>query len=247
MSQAYVTVDKIINDYIMSIDADDFGSNASDYMLRQYALRGIREFGFDMAHNIKTTTLDVNQTLGTVELPADFVDMVKIGQLGSDGLVYIFAENKNMNLLPDQPADAMPDYLLGFDSYVFRNFIYESTVGRLYGMGGGQGAGEYRINWAENRIEISLLSDTTKVVLEYISDAAKSDNPCVPVYAEEALRAYIYFKVIQRKASVPLGEKARARSEYYNERRLANARLKSFNKFDALSTSRRNFKLSPKA
>ena len=63
MSQAYVTVDKIINDYIMSIDADDFGSNASDYMLRQYALRGIREFGFDMAHNIKTTTLDVNQTL----------------------------------------------------------------------------------------------------------------------------------------------------------------------------------------
>jgi hypothetical protein len=247
MSQAYVTVDKIINDYIMSIDADDFGSNASDYMLRQYALRGIREFNFDMAHNIKTTTLDVNQTLGTVELPADFVDMVKIGQLGSDGLVYIFAENKNMNLLPDQPADAMPDYLLGFDSYVFRNFIYESTVGRLYGMGGGQGAGEYRINWAENRIEISLLSDTTKVVLEYISDAAKSDNPCVPVYAEEALRAYIYFKVIQRKASVPLGEKARARSEYYNERRLANARLKSFNKFDALSTSRRNFKLSPKA
>ena len=196
---------------------------------------------------VSTTTLDVNQTLGTVELPADFVDMVKIGQLGSDGLVYIFAENKNMNLLPDQPADAMPDYLLGFDSYVFRNFIYESTVGRLYGMGGGQGAGEYRINWAENRIEISLLSDTTKVVLEYISDAAKSDNPCVPVYAEEALRAYIYFKVIQRKASVPLGEKARARSEYYNERRLANARLKSFNKFDALSTSRRNFKLSPKA
>ena len=247
MSQAYVTVDKIINDYIMSIDADDFGSNASDYMLRQYALRGIREFGFDMAHNIKTTTLDVDQTLGTVELPADFVDMVKIGQLGSDGLVYVFAENKNMNLLPDQPADAMPDYLLGFDSYVFRNFIYESTMGRLYGMGGGQGAGEYRINWAENRIEISLLSDTTKVVLEYISDAAKCDTPCVPVYAEEALRAYIYHKVIQRKASVPLGEKARARSEYYNERRLANARLKSFNKFDALSTSRRNFKLSPKA
>jgi hypothetical protein len=247
MSQAYITVDKVINDYIMGIDADDYGSNASDYMLRQYALRGIREFGFDIAHNVKTTLLDVNQSLGTVELPADFVDMIKLGQLGSDGLVYVFAENKNMNLLPDQPADAIPDYLLGFDSYVFRNFIYESTVGRLYGLGGGQGAGEYRINWDENRIEISLVSSTTKVVLEYISDAAKSDNPCVPVYAEEALRAYIYYKVIMRKSSVPAIEKQRARKEYYNERRLANARLKSFNKFDALSTSRRNFKLSPKA
>jgi hypothetical protein len=152
-----------------------------------------------------------------------------------------------MNILPDQPADAIPDYLLGFDSYVFRNFIYESTVGRLYGLGGGQGAGEYRINLPENRIEISLLSDTTQVVLEYISDEAKSENPAVPVYAEQALRSYIYYRVIERKSTVPLGEKQRARAEYYNERRLANSRLKSFNKFDALSTSRRNFKLSPKA
>jgi len=247
MSQAYVTVDKVINDYVMSIDSDDYGSNASDYMLRQYALRGIREFGFDMAHNVKTTLLDVNQSLGTVDLPADFVDMIKLGQLGNDGLVYVFAENPNINLLPDQPADAIPDYLLGFDSYVFRNFLYENTMGRLYGLGGGQGAGEYRINWEESRIEISLLSDTTRVVLEYISDGAKSDNPCVPVYAEEALRAYMYYKTIMRKASVPAVEKQRARAEYYNERRLANARLKSFNKFDALSTTRRNFKLSPKA
>ena len=247
MSQAYITVDKVINDYVLSIDMDDYGSAASDYMLRQLALRGIREFGFDISHNIKTTLLDVNASLGTVELPSDFVDMVKLGQLGNDGLVYVFAENKNMNLLPDQPADAIPDYLLGFDSYVFRNFIYENSMGRLYGMGGGQGAGEYRINWQENRIEISLLSDTTQIVLEYISDAAKCDNPCVPVYAEEALRAYIYYKTIMRKSSVPAVEKQRARAEYYNERRLANSRLKSFNKFDAMSVSRRNFKLSPKA
>ena len=247
MAQNYITVDKVVNDYIMSIDDDDYGSNASDYMLRQYALRGIREFGFDISHNIKTTLLNVNQALGTVDLPADYVDMVKIGQLGNDGLVYVFAENPNMNMLVNEPADAIPDYLLGFDSYVFRNFLYENTAGRLYGLGGGQGAGEYRINLVENRIEISLLSDTTQVVLEYICDEAKSDNPAVPVYAEQALRAYMYYRTIERKASVPMGEKQRARAEYYNERRLANSRLKSFNKFDALSTSRRNFRLSPKA
>jgi len=247
MAQNYITVDKVVNDYIMSIDDDDYGSNASDYMLRQYALRGIREFGFDISHNIKTTLLNVNQALGTVDLPADYVDMVKIGQLGNDGLVYVFAENPNMNILANEPADAIPDYLLGFDSYVFRNFLYENTAGRLYGLGGGQGAGEYRINLVENRIEISLLSDTTQVVLEYICDEAKSDNPAVPVYAEQALRAYMYYRSIERKASVPMGEKQRARAEYYNERRLANSRLKSFNKFDALSTSRRNFRLSPKA
>jgi hypothetical protein len=43
-----------------------------------------------------------------------------------------------------------------------------------------------------------------------------------------------------------MGEKARARQEYYNEKRLANARLKSFTKEEALKTIRKNFKQSPK-
>jgi hypothetical protein len=43
-----------------------------------------------------------------------------------------------------------------------------------------------------------------------------------------------------------MGEKMRARQEYYNERRLANARLKSFTKEEALKTIRKNFKQSPK-
>ena len=69
MSQNYIPIDYVVNDYIMSIDDDDYGATPSDYMVRQYALRGIREFGFDISHNIKTEILDVNLNLGTVELP----------------------------------------------------------------------------------------------------------------------------------------------------------------------------------
>ena len=43
-----------------------------------------------------------------------------------------------------------------------------------------------------------------------------------------------------------MAEKSRARQEYYNEKRLANARLKSFTKEEALKTIRKNFKQSPK-
>jgi hypothetical protein len=46
---------------------------------------------------------------------------------------------------------------------------------------------------------------------------------------------------------VPLGEKSRARAEYFNERRLANSRMKAFSKEEALKTIRKNFKLSVKA
>jgi hypothetical protein len=56
----------------------------------------------------------------------------------------------------------------------------------------------------------------------------------------------MYYRLIERKASVPLGEKGRARQEYYNERRKANARLKAFSKEDALQTIRKNFKQAPK-
>ena len=43
-----------------------------------------------------------------------------------------------------------------------------------------------------------------------------------------------------------MGEKQRARSEYYNELRKANARLSTFSKDEALQVIRRNFRQSPK-
>lgn len=247
MSYSFIPLDQVINDYIIAMQEDDYASNVADYQIRQYALRGIREFGMDISANIKSVLLDVNEEYGYVEIPCDLLALTKIGQIGGDGLVYVFAENKNMNLLKDYPADSSPDSLLGFDSFVFRNFLFQGTAGRLYGMGGGQGAGEYRVNWVENRIEISMLSAATQVLIEYISDEAKCDNPSVPTAAEEALRAYIYYKTLERKASVPMGEKQRARAEYYNQLRLANSRMKSFSKNDALQIIRRNFRLSPKA
>ena len=133
-----------------------------------------------------------------------------------------------------------------FESYIFRNFIHGVTQGRLYGIGGGQKAGMYRLNLDQNRIEIDTDSDIAEVVIEYVADEARSSDPSVHVYAEEALRAYIYYKLIERKSQVPMAEKARARSEFYNERRKANARLSNFTKQEALQVIQKNFKQSPK-
>ena len=138
------------------------------------------------------------------------------------------------------------DVVDGFDSYIFRNYIYENSLGRLHGFGGGQQEGDYRINLDQNRIELEVNSGVTEVVLEYIADEARSTNPVVHVYAEEALRAYIYYKLCERKSTVPANEKARARAEYYNERRKAKARLSNFTKEEALRTIRKNYKQAPK-
>ena len=102
------------------------------------------------------------------------------------------------------------------------------------------------MNLDQNRIELKSNSGINEVVIEYVADEARSSNPRIHVYAEEALMSYIYYKMIERKAGVSANEKARARSEYYNERRKANARIKSFTKEEALRVIRKNYKQAPK-
>jgi hypothetical protein len=267
---------QVIADFKITLDSDDYVSNVSDVALRNFALRGIREIGFDLGKKIKSIKLAV-QDNDTVELPDDFVDLNKVGIVGGDGLVYGFVHNKYINYsreydLTDegekqyssegvlykeenQAADTKesktatdPNTSHGDDyfDFVFENYLYDGGVGSIYGLGGAHNKGAYRLNLDQNRIEIEARSGTEEVVIEYIADEARSADPSVHVYAEEALRAYIYWKLVERKSSVPANEKGRARSEWYNERRKANARLSHFTKDEALKTIRKNFKLAPK-
>lgn len=272
----YVTLRQVMDDFVVTMDVDDYVSNVNDAMLRNVALRGIREFGFDVTARVKSLKRTINAN-NTIDLPSDYVDLVKIGIVGADGTVYVLNQNKNMNysrkvsdtLTPVDDKDG-PMYLTQnqvenreddktsttgadvlssddpFESYVFRNYIYENTLGGLYGIGGGHGMGEYRINLDQNRIELDTSSDISEVIIEYVADEARSSNPLIHVYAEEALRAYMYYKLCERKSTVPANEKMRARSEYYNERRKAKARLGNFTKDEALRTIRKNFKQAPK-
>lgn len=271
MARNYVPLKQVINDFMLSLDGNDFAAHVSDAAVRNFALRGVRELGFDMLKVIRSLKLSVNSANNTVELPDDYVDWSKVGIVGGDGLVYVLGENKNINYsqkysdVNNVNYDADGDGLLdreddkgstkgtvggttddGFGSYIFRNYVYGNTAGQLYGHGGGRYQGEFRVNLDQNRIEIKANTDVSKLVIEYVADEARSSNPQVHVYAEEALMAYMYYKMIERKAAVPANEKARARSEYYNERRKANARMKSFTKEEALRTIRKNYKQAPK-
>ena len=277
----YVTLTDIIGDFKITMDSDDYAANASDIAIRNFALRGIRELGFDVTSRIKSLKLSIDTSTNTVSLPDDYVDLVKIGIVDDNGIIRTLGENKHINYSRQYEVDAAGDatnetidsqegpldiaanLILDrqndktstsngnadsgdLDYYIFENYLYQGGLGRLYGLGGGKLRGNYRINYDQNRIEIDSEAGVTEVVLEYISDAARSSDPVVHVYAEEALRAYVYYKIVERKSSVPAGEKQRARAEYYNERRKARIRLSNFSKEQALNTIRKNFKLAPK-
>ena len=279
MARNTVPLNQVINDCIITLADDDYAGHASDVQVRTHALRGIREMGFDLSKVIRSIKITVDSTNDTVELPDDFVDWCKVGVVGSDGIVYVLGENKNINYsqayanasgtkvgnaasATDSDGDGVFDRIdskgattgatansndltQGFDSYVFRNYVYGASNG-LYGIGGGHLEGGFRFNLDQNRIELESNESISEVVIEYVADEARSKNPSIHVYAEEALMSYMYYKIIERKSSVPANEKARARQEYYNERRKANARIKSFTKEEALKTIRKNYKQSPK-
>jgi hypothetical protein len=274
MARNTVPLNQIINDFIITMAEDDFAGTASDNQVRTHALRGIRELGFDVSNKIRSLKLTINSANNTVELPDDYVGWSKIGVVGSDNLVYVLGENKNINYSQaydagagvkaptsatanDSDNDGVYDRIddktstgdvgiqSGFNSTIFRDHYY-GAQNAIYGAGGGRYRGEFRVNLDQNRIEISPMSGVSEIVIEYVADEARSKNPEVHVYLEEALMSYMYYKIIERRSSVPANEKARARQEYYNERRKANSRMKTFTKEEALKTIRKNFKQSPK-
>ena len=272
-----VKLSQVIRDFIITLDHDDYVSNASDIAIRNIALRGIREIGFDIGKKTRSIKLDIESN-NTVTLPDDYVDVSKLGIIGSDGVIRALNHNGNLNYSRKYEVDSngiatnetydSEDNPLNIEAniikdreddktstssssdstnaFIFENYVFQGGTGRLYGVGGGAAPGEYRINLDQNRIEVAANSSFSQVVMEYIADEARSTDPEVHVYAEEALRSYIYYKLCERKASVPANEKARARTEYYNERRKANSRLSNFTKSEALKTIRKNFMQAPK-
>lgn len=267
MARNTVSVKEVVNDFLLTLSEDDYVSNVADYHVHQLALRGIREMGFDVMKRIKSLSLTVSDN-NTVELPDDFVDFLRVGIAGTGGALHVLKENKNINISQEyvtdsfsNPIDSDGDGVFdrknsektistignnNLDNYRDRTYLYESTEGRQYGYGGGKGVGYFRMNYEQNRIELNSEVDVTNLVVEYIADEARSQNPSVHIYAEEALRQYIYFRLVQRKANVPASEKQIARQNYYNELRLAKARMNSFSKEEALNVIRKNFRQSPK-
>ena len=94
--QNYVTLRDVIDDFIITMDSDDYISNVNDAALRNIALRGIREFGFDVSSRVRSLKRSVASN-NTITLPDDYVDMVKLGVVGDDGVVHVLGKNQNIN------------------------------------------------------------------------------------------------------------------------------------------------------
>ena len=240
------TLDEIIQNLLI-----DEGKNSESEYLRYFniGLRGLKELNMDAGKDIKSIELAVKSN-GSVDFPADYIGYTKIGRADSDGRVHVLGVDRRRIRKTTFSSAGLSDSQDTDDYFIFRNYLSEGTLGAIYGVGGGNNSGGYYTEDRKNNRFIfnSGLQGKT-IVLEYISDGS-SDEPNgeinIDPYLEEALMAFIHWRSIQRKRGIQQYEKESARREYYNEKRLAVARLNKFTKEEALQTTRKAFKQSPK-
>jgi len=230
-----VTTDAIVRDLL----SQEGRVTTHDYLrYLNFANRGLKELTYDVLGETKVVLLEVNSNL-RIDLPGDYTDYVFIGIIGNDG--YVHPLGRRVDIPKVGTANVLAD----------NTEEYWNHFGGVFGYGGGQNTNGYyqpQVDRDNNQMIFSSTNVGEIIYLEYITDGRQEGGQTiVPEYAEEALSAFIYWKSVQRRRGIPQNEKYEAKKEYYNQKRLARARVCSFTKEEAASTARRGFKQAPKA
>ena len=236
----YISLEDIVKEYIIST-----GENSQNKTMRymQFALQGLRDLNLDVAQEVRSYKTKV-PTNGQILFPSDAVDMIKISIKVDDKLLSLGRDRRQFFGTPTSPSDSSA----GSDSIVYQFYTINGDVNTLYGLGGGNNTyGYYRVDRESKAIQFSAEAIGKEVHIEYISDGRNIDGDYeVHSALADALTSYMYWKSIQRKRNVPATEKQLAKMDWYNEKRLARARMMKFNMDEALQVTRKGFKQAPK-
>ena len=217
-----VTLDEIIKSLLIQ------EGETTEHKYMQYldvAIRGLKELSFDILQQVKTETLTVNDNL-TVDLPKDYVNYTRIGQCQSNGRIQTLGYDEYLCIQNKIDCCGAPDAhdFSGEGSASGGGSRNGELTGGWYGRSGGYRDGYYRIDRERNQIALSSELAGESIVLEYISDSSR----------------------VNGDMKVKVGEKEAARRDWYNEKRLARARIVNFTPDQAWRISRKQVKQSPK-
>jgi len=230
-----VTLDEVVRSVL-----SEEGRNTTHEYLRylNIANRGLKQLTMDTVGDTQVTLLAVDNTTLRADLPDGFISHSFVGLVGNDGKLHPLG------------ADRYIPKLGAANATIVHESFYANQFGGVFGAGGGQNSNGYyqpEVDRENNQMIFAATESDAIVYLEYVSDGRAVDNETViPEYAEEAMMSFIYWKSIQKKRNVSRGEKLDAKHDFFNEKRLARARVCSFTKDEALQSIRKGFKLSPK-
>lgn len=259
----YITLEEVINNYMMSMSSDDLTSTTPRHKILYQARRGFRELHYDVLREVRAIELELPPSL-TITLPPDFVNYVRISWVTEDGILVPMVTNNSMsiasrylqdheyNILFDDSGCVLEDNHVVDPATVEvsntvsnRDCNYYKFSHRSFqpnrNMSNNYPNGFYKVDKNAGVIYFSSDAFGKKIVLEYISDGlykgcSIEDEEKVRIHklAEQALLDFIHHELIKNRAHVPYNEKIRARKEWFNSKSRARRRLKGLRKSELI-------------
>lgn len=258
VDRGYATVNSIVMGALA--DIGESGTHYYDRFLH-WALECLQDFQMDSAQETITRVLVMND-LKQVDLPADFIDYIKIGiQCGDRIKTFSVAENINMILPTDSCNNPVAfescdcgvnDLPIALDVggyYFFNTFnMYGENLGAIYGHGGGYNRrGYFKINRQDWVIQFTSEVNNTNIYLEYVSTGFDpTEQTVVNQYAKKLIKQYIHWKRACYKSGPNSADALGWERQYDNEYQRVRYRLADFNIQDFYELSRRNIGQAPK-
>ena len=238
----YVTLEDIVNNFIMSGQDDDYTVNVDRYKILFQARRAFRELYFDVVQEIKAVALELSPQLNVV-LPQDYVNYVRVSWLDDQGELHAMAENRNISLAADYLQDNSYNLLFDNEGNILEGTNTPSLKNNSYSfckpnfnpnvdLSKSFTNGTFKLDKNNGFIKFGSEVFGKIIVLEYLSDglftnAEGSTDLKIHKFAETSVYDWIYWKLIERRRNVPANEKTRSRKEWFNSRRLAKRRIKT--------------------
>jgi hypothetical protein len=229
----FITLDSVINDYI-----DESEQSIHKYAkLYNIAYRGMETLGLDFFYKIKSVKLPVDTTNFTVRLPNDYLNYTKIGVLNAKGEIIPLKFNTKMTFFADQlpnrkeltQDNTLTDWYQQ-DVPLFYNYWDGYGFVNIYGIpSGSPNVGSFNIDDSNGVILLNQNFYYDYLMIEYLSSPDPNQAYSIPIQFREAMMGWLAWRDI---ASMPttrrgsLGDKRDREHNFYNQRRLANARFK---------------------
>lgn len=248
--QPYITVESVIQDFLLE----------GEYSIHRYmktwhsAFRGMENLGLDFFYTVQSVKLPINANF-TVTIPANCLNVTKVGILNDNGAIIPLWNNPNMttyaDLLPgriEKTNDGASAWL-SWDSNTWCNAWTNNGYVNVYGVPSGEPhVGEFKVDIENGVILLGQHFNRDYLMVEYVASPQEGGDYYIPMQFREALIAWLWWKdakaIAVRRGQV--GVVRDLKHDFYNERTNAIARWKPSTILDKYQSSQEGSRMAIK-
>lgn len=213
-----------------------------------YALKAVKEIGFDSPFKIKSTklTVDANRE---ITIPDDYVDYIRVGWENGQYVKKLIEKdsfNRLMNLDSNGNQIAYPDIetdqgLIYADNNDTHSNDKSEHIGRHFGHKATY-KNSFMVIPERNKIMLDpSLHEAKHIVIDYITTGLTdtgTDATTLPAYAAEAIERYILWRYSEHDRTIPMNGKLMAKEEWLQAHKRYRSRNYQLSLDDVLKSLR---------